>query len=76
MFAKSYALQIGDNVKRSIDKKVEDGEYPGPAPIGYLNVDEYGEVSTIRNRRVGKKNIIPDPNRAHFIKRVYEKYAT
>lgn len=76
MFAKSYALQIGDNVKRSIDKKIEDGEYPGPAPIGYLNVDEYGEVSTIRNRRVGKKNIIPDPNRVHFIKRIYEKYAT
>jgi site-specific DNA recombinase len=76
MFAKNYVLQIGDNVKRKIDKKIEDWEWCGPAHIGYINVDEYGWISTIHNRRVGKKDIIPDPNKAHFIKRVYEKYAT
>lgn len=76
MLARGYVLQLSDNVKRSIDKKIEDGEYPAPAPLGYINVDMYGEISTITNRRSGKKNIIPDPNKAHYIKRIYERYAT
>ncbi len=64
--AKSYVLQISDNVKRTIDKKLQSGEIVGRAPIGYLNErDEYD-----------KANVIVDGTRAHIIVRIYELYAT
>ena len=37
MFARSYVLQLSDNVKRSFDQKLKNGEWIGQAPIGYLN---------------------------------------
>mgnify|MGYP001580973380 FL=1 len=62
--AKSYVLQISDNVKRSIDQKLRNGEFPGKAPLGYIN--------TIDDK--GNKTIIPDSERAHFIKQVFDLY--
>lgn len=35
--AKSYVMQLSENVKRSIDYKIKKGEWYGPAPLGYLN---------------------------------------
>lgn len=76
MFARSYVLQLSDNVKRSIDKKLADGEFPGPAPLGYLNVNmEDGSISTKKNRKDGKKWIEPDPEREHLIVKLFELYA-
>ncbi len=62
VFGEYYSAAISDNVKRRFDQKVHDGEWPGKAPIGYINVD------------VDKKNktIIPDPERKDYIKRIYE----
>lgn len=66
MIARSYVLQISDNVKRSIEQKLRNGEWIGKAPIGYINtVDEEGN-----------KTIIPDPERAHYIPKIFEMYAS
>ena len=66
MFARSYILQLSDNVKRSIEQKLRKGEWIGKAPIGYIN--------TVNKE--GYKTIVPDPERAHYIPRIFERYAT
>ncbi len=66
MFARSYVLQISDNVKRSQKHKLEKGEYPGPAPFGYKNTT--GENNT--------KNIEPDSFKANIVKKIFELYAS
>ena len=46
MGAKSYVLQLSENVKRSIDYKQKNGEMAGAAPTGYENfIDENGKHS-------------------------------
>lgn len=46
MGAKSYVLQLSENVRRSLDYKVKNGELAGAAPTGYENfVDEHGKSS-------------------------------
>jgi site-specific DNA recombinase len=65
MFARSYVLQLSDNVKRGNLGKIENGEWPGKAPIGYLNIQIEDD----------KKWISADPERSHFIKKIYELYA-
>lgn len=62
VFGEYYSAAISDNVKRKIDQKLYDGEWPGKAPIGYLNV----------TKPDGTKDIIPDPERKDFIKRIFE----
>jgi DNA invertase Pin-like site-specific DNA recombinase len=60
-----YSRQISANVKRGYRQKYERGEYCSQAPLGYLNA------------KVGSsRNIIPDPNTAPLIKRLFEAYAT
>ncbi|WP_424246203.1 recombinase family protein [Elusimicrobium posterum] len=65
--AKSYVLQISDNVKRSIQQKLRQGECPGKAPVGYLNIS---------NEATGKKDIVIDDRRAHIVRSIFEEYAT
>jgi site-specific DNA recombinase len=66
MFARSYVLQLSDNVKRSKEQAVKNGSWIGLAPLGYIHVlDEQGE-----------KNIIPDPERACHVVKLFELYAT
>lgn len=44
MGAKSYVLQLSENVKRSIDYKTKNGEMSGAAPTGYINCkNEHGK---------------------------------
>ncbi|MDR1124019.1 MAG: recombinase family protein [Elusimicrobiota bacterium] len=67
MVARSYVLQIADNVKRSIREKIRRGEFYGKAPVGYKNtVDE----------QTGKKTIIIDNERGPIIKLMFEEYST
>lgn len=67
VMAQSYTDQLSDNVKRSIKHKINNGEWSGPAHLGYLNsVDP----------DTGRKTIIPDPERAFLIKRLFEEFAT
>ena len=64
--AKYYSDAIADNVKRANETKVKKGEWPGWAPIGYLNVEN----------EHGIKNIIVDPVRSPYITKMFEMYAT
>ena len=61
-FSKYYVDSLSENTKRGLREKVRRGEYPGPAPIGYLN-----DYRT--------KKIIVDRERAPFIKQAFEMYA-
>ncbi len=64
--AKSFVLQISDNVKRTYALKIRKGEWLSKAPVGYKNIlDENGN-----------KDITIDPTRAHFIVKIFEMYAT
>ena len=66
MFARSYVLQLSDNVKRSKEQAVKSGNWIGLSPLGYIHaVDELGE-----------KTIVPDPERAPFVIKLFELYAT
>ncbi len=38
VFGEYYSAAISDNVKRKIEQKLHDGEFPGKAPVGYMNV--------------------------------------
>ena len=65
--AKSYVLQLSDNVKRSFEAKRRNGEITCNPPIGYINVYD----------NAGKRiDVIPDPDKAHFIQKMCELYAT
>ncbi len=66
MFARSYVLQLSDNIKRSKEQAARKGIWMGLAPTGYMHaVNEKGE-----------KTIVPDPDRAPFIQKLFEMYAT
>lgn len=66
MFARSYVLQLSDNIKRSKVQSARNGIWMGLAPTGYMHtVDERGD-----------KTIIPDPELAPFISKMFELYAT
>ena len=64
MFAKSYVTQLSDNVRRSQDEKLRNGEWLSKAPFGYVNVT-----------RSGKAWIEPDAN-ADIIRFMFTLYAT
>ena len=68
MFAKSYVLQLSDNVKRKQEKMREDGSVTGGPPLGYKSV--YND-NPLRLRRV---DIIPN-EKAHYIVQIFEEYA-
>jgi site-specific DNA recombinase len=61
--SKYYVDSLSENVKRGLREKVRRGEYPGPAPIGYLN-----DYRT--------KKIILDRERAPLVRQAFERYAT
>lgn len=67
VMAQSYTDQLSDNVKRSIRHKINNGEWSGPAPLGYLNADDPD---------TGRKTIVPDPERAFLIKKLFQEFST
>lgn len=66
MGAKTYVLNLSENVRRSMEYMVRNGEWTSAAPIGYLNIRDQN----------GKAHIIPDPERAFLVKRLFTEYAT
>jgi site-specific DNA recombinase len=54
---------LSENTKRGLRQKVRRGEFPGPAPIGYIN-----HVPTT-------KTIIVDKRRAPLVIEAFELYA-
>src|ERR1700722_3079860 len=61
--ANQYIRDLSANVKRGNKTKLEKGELPGPAPLGYLD-----------NPLTKQKTI--DPIKSIFIKQAFELYAT
>ena len=64
--AKSFVLQISDNVKRTIEQKIKKGELAGKAPFGYLNTDDGNNGRTI----------VVDPIKAPYVIKTFELYST
>lgn len=65
MGAKSYVLQLSENVKRSLEFKANNGELGGAAPVGYENYhDEFG-----------KSKIRFHPVYAPLVKQMFEMYS-
>ncbi len=65
VFGGYYSMAISDNVKRKIEQKLHDGEYPGKACVGYKNIKYEVEGKET-------KNIIPDPDRKQYITKAFE----
>ena len=66
MGAKSYVLNLSENVRRSLEYKRRNGEWGGKAPLGYLNARDANNKSTL----------VPDPERAFLVRMLFEEYAT
>jgi site-specific DNA recombinase len=64
--AKKNNDDLSVQVKEGFEAKRSHGQYPGPAPIGYLN--------TII--RPGERNIVPDPDKSPKIVHLFEMAAT
>jgi site-specific DNA recombinase len=60
--ARYYSDSIRDNVKRRFEQKLNDGEWPGKAPIGFVN------------HRISDKEttVLIDPERAGYIKKAFQ----
>ena len=61
--SKYYVDALSENIKRGQKHKLKNGIWPTQAPIGYLN-----------DRKT--KIIFPDPERAPFIRKLFELHAT
>ena len=61
--SKYYIDNLSENVKRGLREKVRRGEWPGWAPLGYIN--EYKDHT-----------IQLDPEKAPFVRKIFELYAT
>jgi DNA invertase Pin-like site-specific DNA recombinase len=60
--SKYYVDNLSENIKRGIRQKLRKGEYPGLAPVGYLN-----ELRT--------HTIVQDPERADTVKKMFSEYS-
>ncbi len=65
MGAKSYVLNLSENVRRSLEYKRRNGEWGGKAPLGYLNQRDANNKSTL----------VHDPGRAFLVRMLFEEYA-
>ena len=61
--AQKYVDDLSKNVKRGLKTKIENGWYPGVAPIGYLNNT---------NKLTGENIVIRDPDRFPLIRLMWD----
>jgi site-specific DNA recombinase len=61
-FGKLYVDNLSESVKRGNREKIRRGEFPGPAPLGYIN-------------NLKKRNIEADPESFELIKSIFQDYA-
>jgi len=57
----------GIDVKRGLRTKAQNGIYPAPAPIGYVND---------RSAELGNKTILPDPERFDLVRKMFDLMLT
>ena len=65
--AQKYVDDLSKNVKRGLKTKIENGWYPGLAPVGYLN-------NTVKVS--GENNVIKDPERFVLVRRMWDLMLT
>ena len=65
MFARSYVLQLSDNVKRSKEESLKKGICIGRAPLGYIRVID----------EKGNKTIIHDPSTKLLVQEMFFQYS-
>ncbi len=61
--AQKYVDDLSKNVKRGLKTKIENGWYPGLAPVGYLN-------NTVAIS--GENNVVKDPERFLLVRRMWD----
>lgn len=66
MCAQNFVLSSGYNIKRSNQRKLNNGEYIRQAPVGYRNYRDDN----------GRSQIRVDENRAYLVKEAFELYST
>ena len=65
LMAKNYIDNLSEEIRKGLKEKVSQGYYPCKAPVGYKNVE------------INKRNVIVvDEEKAPFVKRLFELYAT
>lgn len=64
--AKYYSDAISDNVKRSLEQMLRDGEFPGKCPFGYKNIRHPNNDA----------DIIISEHKANIVKTAYQLYST
>jgi site-specific DNA recombinase len=64
-----YSRLLGRKVKKSLEKKCELGDFPGWAPLGYINVNKGTEEKP-------HKVVVIDPEKGHFITELFRLYST
>jgi DNA invertase Pin-like site-specific DNA recombinase len=65
--AQKYVDDLSKNVKRGLKTKIENGWYPGIAPLGYLNHT---------NKLTGENTLIKDPERFPLVRRMWDLMLT
>ncbi len=65
-FTKKENDDLSERVREGFEVKRNHGEYPGPAPVGYVNIIT----------GPGKRNIAPDPENAHKVINLFQLAAT
>ncbi len=69
LLANDYSNRISDNVKRSNQKKLDEGTILGDSPLGYLNKPRV-------DKKKEKVDVYVDPERGHLVKKMFEDYST
>ncbi len=63
LMAKSYIDNLSEEVKKGLNEKADQGEWPSRAPVGYINNKESHRIE-------------PDPKKGPFIRSLFEWYAS
>ncbi len=65
LMAKNYIDNLSEEVSKGMRQKAEEGHWPNPAPVGYLN-----------HRVDGRSTITPDRDKAPLIGELFTRYDT
>jgi site-specific DNA recombinase len=69
LMAEFYSANLALEVRKGMTQKAKQGQWPGKAPIGYLN-----ESKRVQGREI--KKVVLDPDRALLVKEAFRLYAT
>ena len=62
LVAKNFIDNLSEEVRKGLNEKVRQGQWPARAPVGYQNVTGAD----------GKRIIVPDPDQGHLVAQVFD----